>query len=62
MFTGASDQSVLDQVLAHAAADHGLDAPALPFIELVMTHTRPFTPGRHLRMAAPDADASVPDA
>ena len=32
VFTGASDQSVLDQVLAHAAAVHGLDAPALPFI------------------------------
>ena len=62
VFTGASDQSVLDQVLAHAAADHGLDAPALPFIELVMTHTRPFSPGRHLRIAAPDAGASVPDA
>ena len=62
VFTGASDQSVLDQVLAHAAAGHGLDAPALPFIELVMTHTRPFSPGRHLRIAATEAGASVPDA
>ncbi len=62
VFTGVGDQGVLDQVLAHAAADHGVDAPALPFIELVMTHTHPFTPGRHLRSIGPDAGASVPDA
>jgi hypothetical protein len=36
--------------------------PALPFIELVMTHTLPFSPGRHLRVTTPDADASVPNA
>ena len=43
VFTGAGDQSVLDQVLAHVAADHGLGRP-LPFIELVMAHTHPFVP------------------
>jgi len=42
VFTGRGDQSVLDQVLAHAAAEHGLIAPPLSFIELVLTHTRPF--------------------
>ncbi len=48
---------MLDQVLGHVAADHGVADPALPFIELVMTHTRPFTPTDHrarLRVVDPD--------
>jgi predicted small metal-binding protein len=59
VFTGAADQEVLDKVLAHVATDHGLGTPALPFIELVMTHTRPFTPTdrpRHLRVVAANPD------
>ena len=60
VFTGAGDQSVLDQVLAHVAADHGLGRP-LPFIELVMAHTHPFVPTRngHLRVVDPDAGRRV---
>jgi hypothetical protein len=53
---------VLDQVLAHVAADHGLVRPPLPFIELVMTHTHPFAPTRngHLRVVTvPDAGRPV---
>ena len=61
VFTGAGDQSVLDQVLAHVAADHGLVRPPLPFIELVMAHTHPFVPTRngHLRVVDPDAGRRV---
>lgn len=61
VFTGAGDQSVLDQVLQHVAADHGLVRPPLPFIELVMAHTHPFTPTRHghLRIVDPDAGRRV---
>ena len=41
VFTGADDQSVLDQVIAHAAVDHGLVKPPLALVELVVatTHT-----------------------
>jgi predicted small metal-binding protein len=56
VISGAGDQSVLDQVLKHAASDHGLVRPQLPFIELVMTHTRPFTPThqrQRLRLVGP---------
>ena len=49
VFTGPGDQSVLDQVVAHAAADHGLVSSPLSFLELVLTHTRPITPGRTAR-------------
>ncbi len=62
VFTGAGDQSVLDQVLAHVAADHGLVRPPLPFIELVMAHTHPLTPtrdGHHLRVVDPDPGRRV---
>ena len=62
VFTGAGDQSVLDQVLAHVAADHGLVRPPLPFIESVMAHTHPFVPtrnGHHLRVVDPDAGRPV---
>ena len=64
VFTGAGDQSVLDQVLHHAAAEHGLVRPQLPFIELVMTYTRPFTPThprQHLRAVAPTDPGRRPD-
>lgn len=44
VFTGLGDQSVLDQALEHAAANHGMAAAPLPYIELVLTYTRPFTP------------------
>ena len=44
VFTGPGDQSVLDQALEHAARNHGLAAAPMPFIELVLTYTRPFTP------------------
>jgi predicted small metal-binding protein len=51
VFEGSGDQSVLDQVLVHAAAEHGISAPTLPFIELVMTHTLPGIRTRgHLRL------------
>ena len=51
VFTGPGDQSVLDQVVAHAAADHGLADPPLSFLELVLTHTRPMPPTRSVRSA-----------
>ena len=51
VFTGADDQSVLDQVLEHVAAVHVLVEPSLPFIELVMTHTHPVFPARHRRQS-----------
>ncbi len=55
--TGAGDQSVLDQVLAHAAAEHGLVNPPLSLMELVMAHTHPaLIRGRgHLRLVDPAA-------
>ena len=61
VFTGPGDQTVLDQVLAHLAADHGLLRPPLPFIELLMAHTHPFVPTRngHLRVVDPDAGRRV---
>jgi hypothetical protein len=60
--TGAGDQSVLDQVIAHTAAEHGLVNPPLSFLELVMGHTHPFTPDGdrgHLRLV--DPAAALPD-
>lgn len=64
VFTGAGDQSVLDQVLIHAAAEHGLIAPPLPFIELVMTHTHPFAlvrqPGGAVGKCPSHPEHSVP--
>ena len=39
VFTGPGDQAVLDQVLAHAAADHGLPRPTMAFIERVVIAT-----------------------
>jgi hypothetical protein len=62
VFTGWGDQSVLDQVLEHVAADHAIVDPSMPFIELVMTHTHPFTPthDRQLFLVAGPDDA-LPD-
>ncbi len=57
IFTGADDQSVLDQVIAHAAADHGLVKPPLALVELVVATTHSFTPTRprgHLRLVGSD--------
>jgi predicted small metal-binding protein len=53
VFTGADDQSVLDQVIAHAAVDHGLVKPPLALVELVVATTHTFIPKRsrgHLRL------------
>ncbi len=53
VFTGPGDQSVLDQVLAHAAEEHGLVKPPMALVELVIAHTQPFSPTRdrgHLRV------------
>ncbi len=62
VFTGPGDQSVLDQALEHAALNHGLATAPMPFIELVLTYTRPFVPTdnrRHLRVVGRDEDASI---
>jgi predicted small metal-binding protein len=62
VFTGPGDQSVLDQALEHAAMNHGLAAAApMPFIELVLTYTRPFIPTGsrgHLRLVGRDDRSS----
>ena len=58
------DQSVLDQVLPHAAVDHGLIEPAMALVELVIAHTHPFVPVRdraHLRVVdVPSLHCSEP--
>jgi predicted small metal-binding protein len=62
VFTGADDQSVLDQVIAHAAADHGLVKPPLALVELVVatTHTVPEVRKRaHLRLVADEPVAAA---
>jgi len=41
VFTGPTDQAVLDRVLAHAAADHGVARPSMAFIERVVIATHP---------------------
>jgi len=41
VFTGPTDQAVLDRVLAHAAADHGVPRPSMAFIERVVIATHP---------------------
>lgn len=68
VFTGADDQSVLDQVIAHAAVDHGLVKPPLALVELVVATTHTFVPAKgrgHLRLVgAPGPnqhDPSSPD-
>ena len=64
VFTGADDQSVLDQVIAHVAVDHGLVKPPLALVELVVATTHTFTPTRprgHLRLVgAQPADGIGP--
>jgi predicted small metal-binding protein len=67
VFTGENDQSVLDQVIEHAAADHGLVKPPLALVELVVATTHPYTAPqkpRHLRLvggSAPDAQGEPAD-
>ncbi len=46
VFTGPTDQAVLDRVIAHAAADHAQPRPSMTFIEQVVIATRPHTPER----------------
>lgn len=67
VFTGADDQSVLDQVIAHAAVDHGLVKPPLALVELVVATTHTYNPPRsrgHLRLVgqhtAPAQDTPSP--
>ena len=58
VFTGADDQSVLDQVIAHAAMDHGLVKPPMSLVELVVATTHSFVPQRargHLRLVGAGA-------
>ena len=58
VFTGADDQSVLDQVIAHAAMDHGLVKPPMALVELVVATTHSFVPQRcrgHLRLVGEGA-------
>ncbi len=62
VFTGEDDQSVLDQVIAHAAADHGLVKPPLALVELVVATTHPYTAPqkpRHLRLVGGPASADT---
>ena len=39
-FTGASDEEILSQVAAHAAADHGIDSPGADLVEAVVAKIR----------------------
>jgi len=63
VFTGADDQSVLDQVIAHAAMDHGLVKPPLALVELVVATTHTFVPVRgrgHLRLVGERTSDRLP--
>ncbi|MET0967016.1 MAG: DUF1059 domain-containing protein, partial [Nakamurella sp.] len=65
VFTGDDDQSVLDQVIAHAASDHGLVKPPLALIELVVATTHAYCAprkDRHLRLVPQAASASTDQA
>lgn len=65
VFTGADDQSVLDQVIAHAAQDHGLVKPPLALVELVVATTYSFTPARprgHLRLVGSESASTADEA
>ena len=58
VFTGDDDESVLDQVIAHAAADHGLVKPPPALVELVVatTYTVPAPrPRNHLHLVGAHA-------
>ena len=61
VFTGPADQAVLDQVQAHAAADHDVTRPTMAYIEQVVIANRPLTPGRagHRRLTL--GGATPPD-
>jgi len=56
VFTGPGDQAVLDRVLAHTAADHGLPRPPMAFIEQVVIATRPVTGEERRRLTLVGAD------
>ena len=58
-FTGPTDQAVLDQVLAHAAADHGLPCPSMAFIETVVIATHPLDGEERCRLTL--VGAAPPD-
>ena len=47
VITGPDDQSVLDQVVAHVADDHGLVKPPLALVELVVATTQTVADARH---------------
>lgn len=49
VITGPDDQSVLDQVVAHVADDHGLVKPPLALVELVVATTQNVADARHQR-------------
>jgi len=60
--TGASDQSVLDQVITHVAVDHGLVKPPMALVELVVATTRTLAdvrPRGHLRLVGPSTGRST---
>ena len=59
VFTGPTDQAVLDQVLAHAAADHDMPRPSMTFIERVVIATHPLIAarGQHRRLTLVGAAA-----
>ena len=56
VFTGPGDQAVLDRVLAHTAADHGLPRPTMAFIEQVVIATRPVAGEERRRLTLVGAD------
>ena len=63
VFTGPTDQAVLDRVLAHAAVDHGLPRPSMAFIERVVIATHPLQsaePRRLTLVGAEPPDRSGP--
>ena len=63
VFTGPTDQAVLDRVLAHAAADHGVARPSMAFIERVVIATHPLQgaePRRLTLVGAEPPDRSGP--
>jgi len=64
VFTGPTDQAVLDRVLAHAAADHGVARPSMAFIERVVIATHPLQGAERRRLtlvgaAAPDRSGPI---
>jgi hypothetical protein len=56
VFTGPGDQAVLDRVLAHTAADHGVPCPSMALIEQVVIATRPVAGEERRRLTLVGAD------